>query len=186
VTDPHPPLPSWRDWLSAGLEYTGLLVGSIAGGAIFAAAVFGEPPSTPDPQLTPGAVATSDPAVLFDRINGQTYSQRHRIWHDKMATCRKYGIVRYVLCKATEDDDRVPVCLGGDNADPRNHWAQPLAEAHVKDGFEDWACRTAETAYRNGTDAAEEVARLQAIFLGDWQTSTEWRAYIASRSEDGR
>jgi hypothetical protein len=40
------------------------------------------------------------------------------------ATLAKYGIP---LDRAGlyEDDDLIPVCLGGDNASPLNHWPQP-------------------------------------------------------------
>jgi hypothetical protein len=94
--------------------------------------------SAPDPRLTPGAIATTDPAVIC--VVG--YGKRHRVWHDKAGTLAKYGIP---LSDAGlyEDDDLVPVCLGGDNADPRNHWPQPIAEAGAKDQDEADMCRAA-------------------------------------------
>jgi hypothetical protein len=40
-----------------------------------------------------------------------------------------------------EDDDLVPICAGGDNSAPGNHWPQPLFEAREKDALEGEACR---------------------------------------------
>jgi hypothetical protein len=62
----------------------------------------------PDPKLTPGAVADTDPAIVC----APGYSRSHRMWHDKAGMLAKYGTLppegsRY------EDDDRVAVCLGG-------------------------------------------------------------------------
>jgi hypothetical protein len=42
----------------------------------------------PDPQLTPGAVADTNPAVVC----APGYSRSHRVWHDKIGTLAKYGI----------------------------------------------------------------------------------------------
>ena len=40
------------------------------------------------------------------------WDRAHRVWHDKAATLAKHGIPpdRAYLC---EDDDLIPVCLGG-------------------------------------------------------------------------
>jgi hypothetical protein len=43
-----------------------------------------------------------------------------------------------------EDDDLIPVCLGGDNASPLNHWQQPDSTtpgAVDKDMLEERICR---------------------------------------------
>jgi integrase len=74
-------------------------------------ALAGTSPSMPDSQLTPGAVADTDPAVVCAR----GYSRSHRVWHDKIGTLLKYGIPP-AEADRYEDDDLVPVCLGGDNA----------------------------------------------------------------------
>jgi hypothetical protein len=68
------------------------------------------------------------------------YSRAHRVWRDKVGTLAKYGIPladagRY------EDDDRAPMCLGGDNASPLNHWPEPWDEAERKDELERRICR---------------------------------------------
>jgi hypothetical protein len=36
----------------------------------------------PDPELTPGAVADTDPAIVC----APGYSRSHRVWHDKFDT----------------------------------------------------------------------------------------------------
>jgi hypothetical protein len=71
-----------------------------------AAVLAGAAPSMPDPQLTPGAVADTDPAIVC----APGYSRSHRVWHDKTGTLAKYGI-RPADADRYEDDDRVPICL---------------------------------------------------------------------------
>jgi hypothetical protein len=117
----------------------------------------GSAPSMPDPELTPGAVADTDPAIVCAR----GYSRSHRVWHDKVGTLAKYGIPASEAGRY-EDDDRVPVCLGGDNGSPLNHWPEPWEEAERKDELERRICR-AVCAGRLALPAA------QAIFLGDWR-----------------
>jgi hypothetical protein len=75
--------------------------------------------SMPDPQLSPGAVADADPAVVC----APGYSRSRRVWHDKTATLAKYRIPPSEAGRY-EDDDPVPICLGGDNASPLNHWPE--------------------------------------------------------------
>jgi hypothetical protein len=48
------------------------------------------------------------------------------VWHDKIGTLAKYGIAPY-RASLFEDDDLIPVCLGGDNASPLNHWPQSIS-----------------------------------------------------------
>jgi hypothetical protein len=105
------------------------------------AAAFGQAlPTQPDPSLTPGAIASTDPADVCAFVDGPSYSRRHRVWHDKRDTLAKYGLP-WSAHALVEDDDRVPVCLGGDNADSRNHWPQPWALAKEKDRLEAEVCR---------------------------------------------
>src|SRR5215468_8219777 len=91
----------------------------------------------PDHNLTPGAVAETS----TEAICAPGYARAHRVWHDKAATLAKYGITPDKAA-LYEDDDLIPVCLGGDNASPLNNWpqlnsAQPGAwdkdqlEAHI-------------------------------------------------------
>jgi hypothetical protein len=82
----------------------------------------------PDPQLTPGAVADTDPVIIC----APGYSRSHWVWHDKIGTLAKYGIPP-ADADQYEDDDRVPICLGGDNASALNHWPEPWDEAEQKD-----------------------------------------------------
>lgn len=123
-----------------------------------------ESQTMPDPALTPGAVASTDVAEVCGYVGGLSYSKRHRVWTDKASTLRKYGIP-LSDARLYEDDDRVPVCLGGDNADPRNHWPQPWPEAHVKDKQLEWT--TCRAVCRDHTMTLPDA---QAIFLGDWRS----------------
>lgn len=120
----------------------------------------------PDPVLTPGAVASTDLRDICGRVGGRTYTRRHRVWDRKAETLARYGLplgqARYY-----EDDDRVPVCAGGDNADPRNHWAEPLREAHEKDKLEAKACRLV-------CEGKVPLGEAQGWFLGDFREQM-WR-----------
>jgi hypothetical protein len=123
----------------------------------------GMAPAMPDPQLTPGAVADTDPAIIC----AAGYSRSHRVWHDKISTLTKYG-VPLADARQYEDDDRVPICLGGDNASPLNHWPQPWDQAEQKDELERRICRAV---------CAGELALPagQAMFLGDWRSAYDRR-----------
>jgi hypothetical protein len=89
----------------------------------------------PDPMLTPGAVRTTDRA----EICALGYAKAHRVWHSKLLTLQRYGIPESRI-EDYEDDDLIPVCLGGDNASALNHWPQPWAEADRKDEIEADMC----------------------------------------------
>jgi hypothetical protein len=119
---------------------------------------------TPDPQLTPGAVASHDVAEVCarDSRGRYTYSPTHRVWHDKRGTLAKYGTPRS-QSRLSEDDDRVPLWLGGDNADPRNHWPQPRKEAEFKDLLERQVCIAVCDRH------SMSLAVAQRLFLGDWR-----------------
>lgn len=73
----------------------------------------------PDPALTPGAVLDTS----VETICRPGYAREHRVWRGKRSTLEKYGVPpnQSALYK---DDDLIPLCLGGNNSDPRNHWAQ--------------------------------------------------------------
>jgi hypothetical protein len=119
--------------------------------------------SAPDDRLTPGALATTNTNEVCGGGPGD-YSRRHRVWNDKPSTLAKYGIPP-PAARLYEDDDRVPVCLGGNNADPRNHWPQPWHDAREKDQLEAWACRAVCDSH------SMPLAKAQALFLADWRTA---------------
>jgi hypothetical protein len=100
------------------------------------AALAGELPLQPNPHLTPGAVSTTDLAVIC--VPG--FNQRPRAWHDKLGTLLKYGL-SLDQAMEVEDDDLIPRCLGGDNASPANHWPEPIDQARQKDRIEAEVCR---------------------------------------------
>lgn len=88
-------------------------------------------PAMPDPALTPGAALDTDPTVIC----APGYARAHRVWHDKRGTAAKYGIP-WSAAVTMEDDDLVPIGLGGNNADPRNHWLQQcLAWENIHNGI---------------------------------------------------
>ncbi len=93
----------------------------------------------PDPQLTPGAIRTSDTS----EICAAGYDRAARAWPypaGKRQVLAEYDIA-WTDRASYEDDDLVPVCLGGANADIRNHWPQPIDQAEVKDEIEGEMCR---------------------------------------------
>lgn len=123
----------------------------------------------PDNKLTPGAVASSDPAIICQL----GYSQNQRLHdHDRAAydALRRSAFARYGVPwderSAFELDDRIPLCLGGAQV-LANVWPEPrfgLDNAAAKDQVERAACRAACEA---GTRSA--VLRWQQFFRGDWR-----------------
>jgi hypothetical protein len=113
-------------------------------------------PLIPDPVLTPGAVASTDPTVVC--VPG--YSKAHRVWHDKPETLKKYHLP-LEASSLVEDDDRVPVALGGNNGSPLNHWPEEWSQARRKDHTE---LLTWEAVCIHHTMSLEDA---QAFFLGD-------------------
>lgn len=127
-----------------GAKHGNVAVAALAAVLFTAAAWAGEIPTRPDPALTPGVIRGG--STDRTEICQPGYSRAHRVWRGKADTLRKYGLVpRSGLDPGqddeTEDDDLVPVCLGGDNADPRNHWPQGLLQAYRKDMREWRICR---------------------------------------------
>jgi hypothetical protein len=114
-------------------------------------------PSMPDPALTPGAIASASLA----EICAPGYARSHRVWYDKASTLQKYGLPPSDA-HLYEDDDRVPVCLGGDNASPLNHWPQRWSEARDKDALEWRVCREV-------CEGGMSLDRAHLLFLGDWR-----------------
>lgn len=118
-------------------------------------------PHDPDPSLTPGAIATSDIGEICARVNGLTYTKRHRVWTGQLDTLRKYGIDPQRHAEF-EDDDLVPVCLGADNSDPHNHWPEAWPQALVKDKLDAAACRLV-------CEHKISVPEAQGWFLHGWR-----------------
>ena len=114
-----------------------------------------EPPAVPDQRLTPGAIRDTDPAVVC----APGYARAHRVWHDKVSMLIKYGLPPS-QAHDVEDDDRIPVCSRGDNADPRNHWPQSCT------GWEGLRCVSGP---------AFEKDRLEAWCVARFATSIDCR-----------
>jgi hypothetical protein len=115
----------------------------------------------PDERLTPGVIATTNAPEVCAGGPGE-YSRRHRVWHDKVGTLQRYGLPLSAM-GTVEDDDRVPVCLGGDNSSPLNHWPQPLSSAREKDQLEAAVCRMV------CDERSLPLGDAQRLFLGDWR-----------------
>src|SRR6266699_1110250 len=97
----------------------------------------------PDPERTPGLVASTDQADVCGRVDGLTYSQRHRETTQEMknAVYAAYGINK--AGRDFEVDHRVPLCAGGaddeKNLWPQEGWQHP--SFHDKDRLETFVCR---------------------------------------------
>lgn len=95
----------------------------------------------PDPRLTPGAVASRDPAETC--MPG--YSRAHRLAYGAPGelgryerVMRAYGVPR-ALWHGYELDHLVPLCLGGADTEA-NLWPQAWGDARRKDAAEAAAC----------------------------------------------
>jgi hypothetical protein len=114
-----------------------------------------------DLHLTLGAVAENHADAICVRGD----DREHRVWHDKAGTLAKYG-VSLSAADQYEDDDLVPVCLGGDNASPQNHWPQSYAGKWGADRKDELERRLCAEICRTRDDA--ELARYQADFPENW------------------
>lgn len=141
------------------------LQSALAAALLVAAPFAARAADVPDDRLTPGAIASRDVSDICDRTGG-SYSKRHRVWDRQRETAAKYG-VPWNERRNFEDDDRIPVCLGGDNSSPQNHWMQPGWGAwnyHMKDVLETRACREV-------CAGRVDLVVAQSWFLGDWRVA---------------
>lgn len=103
-------------------------------GVLLATPAHASAPQRPNPDLTPGVIATSDPAV-FCR-SGYSGVHRHTSAKTKRAVYRAYGIAP---SGDYEVDHLVPLSLGGADV-AANLWPQSYVStpfnAHVKDRLE--------------------------------------------------
>jgi hypothetical protein len=98
----------------------------------------------PDPNLTPGLVASADVGQICasDGRPGSAYSRAHREMNeaDRRADFARYGIA-WADRHGYEDDHLVPLCLGGADA-AANRWPEPgwgLWNYREKDKLEGYA-----------------------------------------------
>ena len=128
----------------------GARVGSVKNNVLLAAvtpAATMDRHAVPDPQLTPGVIASADTGEVCasDGKPGSAYSRAHRSMNEnaRRADFERYGIAwpdrhRY------EDDHLVPLCLGGADVQG-NRWPEPrwgIWNSYEKDRLEGYACRT--------------------------------------------
>ncbi len=90
----------------------------------------------PDSMATPGAIETSDTAIICHRT---TKALRHVTAAMHHAVFAEYGIPWSAHARY-EDDHLISLELGGRN-DNANRWPQPYPSAYSKDSVENWAHR---------------------------------------------
>lgn len=123
-----------------------------------------ELPVRPDDARTPGVIGSMDLADVCGRVDGMTYSQRHR---QTTAAMKRDAYAIYGVERDGRDfevDHRVPLCVGGaddeKNLWPQRGWAHP--SYHDKDRLEAHVCRAVCRTH------AMTLQQGQEIFLGDW------------------
>lgn len=152
----------------------------------FGAVVWGEPPiaEVPDPDLTPGKVATQSEQEICAVGKASTYSQQHR---QTTAETKREVFKRYGMAVPTgrervtwEIDHLVPLCLGGAD-DIRNLWPQPDEHHHVTFNYHDKDKLEAELCRAVCRDHSIKASVAQSYLLNgaDWR-----RAYCDMFSDD--
>lgn len=124
----------------------------------------------PDPQLTPGAVATTDQADVCAVENGLTYSKRHRLSQNeqtKRLVLQRYGVPWSDRARV-EDDHIIPLCAGGSD-DTANRWPQYREGVTWKSGDKDLleaaGCRALCGSH------TMTLQQVQALFMPDWRVA---------------
>ena len=112
----------------------------------------------PDPQLTPGAIASTDVGEVCSR----SYARSHRATTLEMKeqVARFYGLPRSAW-HGVEFDHRVPLCAGGSD-EIANLWPQPIAQAEAKDAIEWHVCAAVCTG-------KVPLVLAQTWFMSDWR-----------------
>lgn len=113
-------------------------------------------PQLPDHACTPGAVETTDLDVICHQ---STKERRNVSTAEKRQVFAEYGIP-WEDRASFEVDHLTPLCAGGSN-EIGNLWPQPLAEAHVKDVYE-------EESKRRICAGTMTPKQAQEIFSSDW------------------
>ncbi len=142
----------------------GIIAAVLAIVLLAAAVAYGQTlPVIPDPTLTPGAIASTDQALVC-ATSDESYSRQHRRTSEVMKRAVKHD---YNAVNCGEIDHRIPLSLGG--ADTlANLWCQPGPPAmwtyQMKDRLEDLIWR--QTCHEHQLT----LAQAQAIFLEpDWR-----------------
>src|SRR5215469_18098227 len=120
----------------------------------------------------PGAVLTTDPAVICERDHSEIVRPPENITEPyKMMLIHRLPLGADHRARDYELDDKMPIGVGG-KPSPDNWWLQPMWQAKWKDGIENRAHREICEAYRDGTDADSLVRDWQEYFL-NWPNSPE-------------
>jgi hypothetical protein len=110
----------------------------------------------PDSVVTPGAIETSDTAIVCHRT---TKALRHVTAAMHHAIFAAYGIPWSRHAKY-EDDHVVSLELGGRN-DNANRWPQPYPQAYSKDSVENWS-------HRQACSGKLSLPYIQRQIVSDW------------------
>lgn len=113
----------------------------------------------PDPACTPGAVMTTDLAVV---CGTPTDGRRHVTEAQRRRVMASYG-VPWADRHLYELDHLVPLELGGGN-DDANLWPEPLDAAHRKDAVEN-------ALHRQVCSGGRPLADAQRAIASDWTTA---------------
>lgn len=122
-------------------------------GAVDDEAVATNPTSLPDPQLTPGAVLTTDVQTIC--APGYSGNTRNVSSSEKRQVAEEYNYTG--PGSGVEYDHLISLELGGSN-DVTNLWPQPIAEAHVKDRLEDYLHKQVCAGNMSLQDAQQRIS----------------------------
>jgi hypothetical protein len=115
-----------------------------------------EPYALPQASLTPGAVLTTDVSVISKP--GYPATVRHVTSAEKAQVATEYHFTG--ASSSVEYDHLISIELGGSN-DVTNLWPQPIAEAKVKDGLEDYL-------HTKVIEGKLPLAEVQKRIAADW------------------
>lgn len=129
----------------------------------------------PDPNCTPGVISSTNISEVCGKINGLTYSKRHRKTTEEMKSSVRQ---EYGKTSCGEIDHRLELSLGGAD-DVKNLWCQPSPKEtawnyKLKDKLEAFVWRNVCINHKIDLKTAQD------IFLSpDWKV--EYCKYIGGK-----
>lgn len=123
----------------------------------------------PDPHITPGEVASSDFSDVCGKVDGLTYSKRHRLSQTPETKRDVFAAyhVPWSDARLYEDDHIIPLCLGGADTHA-NRWPQHhdgVWNSQKKDDLETYACHAVCYSHSVNLPVA------QSWFTPDWRVA---------------
>lgn len=142
-------------WFSACLALSAMIVSACAQTAPPWPGNDHADPIRPDPRLTPGAVATSDPGVFCHA--GYSRSVRHTSGRVKRQVCQAYGIDR--RSGSYEIDHLVPLAINGSDEPATRREIMPVSRwcRHRHPSLRDGAERQGGPSWMNTARAARKA-----------------------------